>query len=43
MGNEEVPSPSDALQPVVMDDPRVLRIRALEAQVEQLRAVQQGA
>ena len=41
VGNEEVPSPADALQPVVMDDPRVLRIRALEAQVAELRAAQQ--
>jgi len=38
MGNEEVPSPADALQPVMMDDPRVLRIRALEAQVAQLQS-----
>jgi N-methylhydantoinase B/oxoprolinase/acetone carboxylase alpha subunit len=38
MGNEEVPSPADALQPVTMEDPRVLRIRELEAQVERLRA-----
>lgn len=40
MGNEEVPSPADALQPVTMDDPRVLRIRELEAELEQLRAAQ---
>lgn len=43
VGNEEVPSPADALQPVTMDDPRVLRIRELEAQLEQLRAAQAGA
>lgn len=43
MGNEDVPSPADALQPVVMDDPRVLRIRELEDQVAQLRAAQQNA
>ncbi|ABM57587.1 hydantoinase B/oxoprolinase family protein [Verminephrobacter eiseniae] len=38
MGNEEVPSPADALQPVMMQDPQWLRIRELEAQVRQLRA-----
>ena len=40
VGNEEVPSPADALQPVTMDDPRLVRIRALEAEVAALRGAQ---
>lgn len=41
VGNEEVPSPADALQPITMDDPRVVRIRELEAQVAALQAAQE--
>jgi acetone carboxylase alpha subunit len=43
VGNEEVPAPADALQPVTMEDPRHVRIRALEAELEALRNRGEGA
>lgn len=43
VGTEDIPSPADALQPVTMEDPRVLRIRELEAEVERLRSAGEQA
>lgn len=38
VGTEELASPADALQPVMMDDPRVVRIARLESELVMLKA-----
>lgn len=38
VGNEEIGAPADALQPIVMEDPQVVRINALEAEVAALKS-----
>ncbi|KWF80450.1 hypothetical protein WL93_24065 [Burkholderia diffusa] len=43
VGNEDIPSPADALQPVTMPDPMATRVLALEAEIERLTALQQEA
>ena len=37
VGNEDIASPADALQPVMLEDPARVRIRELEAEVARLR------
>ena len=40
VGGEDLASPADALQPVMLDDPRVLRIAQLEAELLALKQAQ---